>query len=67
MITDVPAIDSSNSLKISAGIDISTSTIRDRSWSTHPPRTAASMPKKEPKAKVTTVVISAMPTVLRIP
>jgi hypothetical protein len=43
--------DSTTSAKISDGIDIIRSTKRDRSWSAHPPSTAARKPRMAPVVK----------------
>lgn len=65
--TEVPKIVSSRSEKISAGIAIRMSTIRDSAWSSQPPTVAARSPRKEPAKKASAVVAKAMPTVLRAP
>ena len=64
---EVPRMVSSRSAKISAGIAISTSTMRDSTWSSQPPTAAARSPSTEPTAKASAVVRNAMPTVLRAP
>ena len=56
--TDEPKIDSSISAKMRFGIDISTSTARDRSWSIQPRQMAAKKPERLPTAKDRSVVMS---------
>ena len=66
--TDEPKIDSSISAKISCGIDISTSTTRDRSWSSQPRVDRGEEARATRRsAKDRSVVMTAMPMVLRAP
>ena len=57
----------SSSAKISCGIDISMSTMRDRIWSSTPPMVAARKPRLIPMKKASNVVTKAMPTVFCAP
>ena len=57
----------SSSAKISCGIDISISTIRERTWSSAPPMVAARKPRLMPMKKASSVVTKAMPTVFWAP